>query len=28
MHNLIHDPKAARPLKRMQSELDALLKRY
>jgi N-acetylglucosamine-6-sulfatase len=28
MHNLINDPKAAKPLKKMQNELNALLKKY
>jgi N-acetylglucosamine-6-sulfatase len=28
MHNLIKDPKAAKPLKKMQAELDALLKKF
>lgn len=28
MHNLINDPKAAKPLKKMQAELDGLLKKY
>lgn len=28
MHNLINDPKAAKSLKKMQGELDALLKKY